>query len=310
MPTAAKLFACIAAFALSMLPVSNASASDQRVLMSVQERGYVRCGVHRSGVGLAEIRADGAWAGLFVEFCRVIAIAALGDSRAIQVVEVDDMSANLALSEGQVDVVTSSILVPDRQSTSSDVIQLAPLLEDQQLIVSFLSDVPSIGDLPAHARICTSNHPAIRANLANALQAGPYGAQVVGYASIDGLFNAYFRQRCDAVSYHHFAIMAQSLLRSSQRVAAWPSSFGFAHIAFGPTVRDSDPEWIAIVDAAVRAATHDVHLNVVDVPHRVRDGFIERVHSISNSATAIYDRTLGHMGGQGFYPAGPLPSGS
>lgn len=305
-----SLLACIAVIAAGMIPAADALATHQRTLLSVQERGYVRCGVHRSGVGLAEVRADGAWAGLFVEFCRVIAIAALGDSRAIQVIEVDDVSAALALAEGRVDVVTSTILTSTDQAAPPDVIELAPILVDQQLLVSFLSDVPSIGSMPPHARICTSNHPAIIANLERALRAGPTGVRVVGYASIDGLFNAYFRQRCDALSYHHFAIMAQSLLRSSQRGAIWPSSFGFAQIAIGPTVRDADPEWIAIVDAAVRVATHDANLSVGDVPHRVRDGFIERVHSIANSSTAIYDRTLGHMGGQGFYPAAPMPSGS
>lgn len=284
--------------------------AEDRVLMAVQERGFVRCGVHRSGVGLAEIRADGGWAGLFVEACRVIALAALGDGRAIQVYEVDDLSAGLALATGHVDVVTSTILKGEGAARAQGLAQLAPVLEDRQMLVSFRPEVAGVADLPPGARVCASNHPTIRSNLDAALGNHASDVQIVGYDSVDGLFNAFFRQRCDALSYHHYAILAQGLLRSPQRTAIWASGFDLGRIVFGPTVRNVDPEWIAIVDAAVRAATHDASLQVGDIPFRVRDGFIERVRSIANSSTSIYDRTLGHLGGQGFYPAvAGLPAG-
>jgi len=292
------------------------AAAESGMLATVQERGYVRCGVHRSGVGLAEIRADGAWAGYFIEFCRVVALAAVGDSQAIRVYEVDDASAAIALTERLVDVVLSTIRpdeapgdVPGDVPDGDDgIAYLSPILEDEQVLVSFRSGIVGVGDLPPTARICASSHPTVQHNLRVALGARLGSVSIIDYQSIDGLFNAFFRQRCDALSHHHFAILAQSLLRSSQRSPAWRSEFGLGRLTFGPAVRSDDAEWMAVVDAAIRSALHGSGLDADAIPTALRSGFADRVRAISNSPTAIYDRTLGHLGGQGFYPAVASPA--
>jgi general L-amino acid transport system substrate-binding protein len=284
-----------------------AAAGEPDVLAAVQERGYVRCGVHRSGVGLAEIRADGVWAGYFVEFCRVVALAVVGDSNAIRVYEVDDLSAGLALADELVDVVLSTIRPLDA-AAEPGIAYLSPILEDEQLLVSFRGGIAGVDDLPPSARICASGHPTAQANLQRALGERGSSVEVRSYASIDGIFNAFFRHRCDALSHHHYAILAQSLLRSPQRSPIWRSEFGLGRVAFAPSVRSDDPQWMAVVDAAVRSALHDPDVDPQSIASAVRAGFAARIQVISNSRSAIYDRTLGHMGGQGFYPASPDPA--
>jgi general L-amino acid transport system substrate-binding protein len=294
-----------------VLAAPAAAGTPEDALAAVQDRGYVRCGMHRSGVGLAEIRTDGAWAGYFVELCRAIALAAIGDSDAIRVQEVDDLSAALALEAREVDVVLSSIRPVDA-AVDPGIVFLSPLIEDQQMLVSFLDGVGGVDDLPPMARICASGHPTMQANLRRALAGRADSVRVMTYASVDGVFNAFFSRRCDALSHHHYAILAQSLLRSPQRTPMWRSQVVLGPVAFVPSVRGDDAGWIAVVDAAVRAALHRPGPVPEPIPESVGDGLAARVQTIANSRTAIFDRTLGHMGGQGFPPPPdlPLPSGS
>lgn len=281
--------------------VSASGATDrvEGVLAAVEARGYVRCGVHRSGVGLAEVRTDGAWAGYFVEVCRAVALAAVGDGEAIRVHEIDDLSAALALREREVDVVLSAIR-PEDAAADPGIAYLAPVLQDVQLLVSFREGIAGVGDLPPMARICTSGHPTVQSTLRRALGDRAGLVRIATYDSIDGLFNAFFRQRCDALSYHRFAVLAQSLLRSPQRSAMWQSELSLGSITFAAAVRDDDSAWMAVVDAAVRAALHGDGPALDHVPEHLRQGLVARVRALAGAPTAIFDRSLGHMGGQGF----------
>lgn len=297
--------ALLAVLAFAAREAPAAAGSGPSLLSVVQERGYVRCGVHRSGVGLAEIRADGVWAGYFIEFCRVVALAAVGDGQAIRVFEVDDSSAALALRERLVDVVLSTIRRDDMADAEHSIAYLSPILEDEQMLVSFQPGIGGVDSLPPLARICASRHPTVQANLREALRARARSVEIIDYQSIDGLFNAFFRQRCDAVTHHHYAILAQSLLRSPQRSPVWRSEFSLGQLAFVPSVCDDDAEWMALVEAATQTALHVPGFDAQAIPSAVASGFAERIHAISNSATAIYARTLGQMGGQGFYAAPP-----
>lgn len=303
---------------LSLLPVlvalsvgaaparaENPAPGGSQTLAEVQARGYVLCGVHRSGAGLAEIRVDGEWAGYFIEYCKIVAAAALGDGDAMRIVEIDDLSARLALRHRQVDVVISAIRDVEPDADSANFAFLTSILTDQQVLVTFQGELETMRDIPAGLKVCSSNHPVISRNLEAVIGNEDSALEVVNYNSIDGLFNAFFQQRCDAISHHHYAILAQNLLRSPQRTPACHTEFGLGRVVFSPMVCANDTEWLALVDAAVRAANHDETLGDSEIPFDVRVGFADRVHAIAQSTSAIYDRTLGHMGGQGFDPAVP-----
>lgn len=280
-------------------------ATGGTTLDTVQHRGFLRCGVHRSGLGLAEVNADGHWSGYFVEYCRIVAAATVGDTEAVRFIEVDDISATLALTENLADVVISTLDPGGAAAPGGDRIDyLMPILEDRLILVPARGTIRRIADLPHGTRICSGGHAAYQDSLRRAIGNRVSFVEVVSYESIDGLFNAFFRQRCDAISHHSFAIRSQGALRAPSRVRLDLAGLDLGRVEFRPSVGAADPAWGDLVGRILGAALFDPAAGGGG-RGALTAGQIQRIRAIASAPEAVFARTLGHDGGQGFEPTLP-----
>ena len=81
----------------------------ESTLSIVQERGTIKCGTGAgASPGFGFIQEDGSWDGFNVDFCKVIAVAALGDSEAIEPVVTTGTTRFPILQSGDADVLSNS----------------------------------------------------------------------------------------------------------------------------------------------------------------------------------------------------------
>jgi hypothetical protein len=75
-------------------------------------------------------------------------------------------------------------------------------------------------------------------------------------------------------------------------------------VEFRPSVRVGDTEWLTLVDIVLRVAQFDTTVDESAVGS-MGAGRLQRIRAIAPTPTAIFERTLGRDGGQGFEPAAP-----
>lgn len=88
---------------LALLLAPFAAAADQ--LDDIRERGQLRCGVNGEVPGLSYRDESGAWTGIDVDFCRAVAVAAVGSASKVELVPVSTAERFSALRDGKIDVL-------------------------------------------------------------------------------------------------------------------------------------------------------------------------------------------------------------
>ena len=102
----------------SVAELADLYAQSQR-LVTVFERGAIRCGVHPDRPGFSVADENGAYTGFFVNLCRAMATAVVGGPRAVQFVEIDPGDEAEALVEGDIDILAASFDWTLQQETQS-----------------------------------------------------------------------------------------------------------------------------------------------------------------------------------------------
>ncbi|MCW5699515.1 MAG: transporter substrate-binding domain-containing protein, partial [Rhodospirillales bacterium] len=88
---------------------SSVSATDVQAgatFDAVKARGEVICGVHTGLPGFGAPDDKGVWRGIDVDFCRVVAAAALGDANKVKYVPLTAQQRFTALQAGEVDMLS------------------------------------------------------------------------------------------------------------------------------------------------------------------------------------------------------------
>ncbi len=98
-----KFVLCMAASA-PLFAAGHANAAEG-TLKSVQERGYVQCGVTSGVPGFSVPDSKGNWKGLDVDYCRAVAAAALGSADKVKFVPLNAKERFTALASGEIDVL-------------------------------------------------------------------------------------------------------------------------------------------------------------------------------------------------------------
>ena len=83
------------------------------------------------------------------------------------------------------------------------------------------------------------------------------------------------------------------------------SGVDLGRVAFRPSVRADDAGWQALTDMILRVALSDPAVEGQSVGAILSAGQIQRIRSFAPTPTAVFDRTLGEQGGQGFVSTSP-----
>lgn len=229
---------------LWIVAVPGAASS---LVETIQERGYLRCGVSENVPGLSSLDPEGNWQGFWTAYCRALATAVLGDMAALEFVPVIPANRFQLLQEGEVDVLMANTTWTLNREATLGVQFTATLLYDGQRILAH-------GELPIQQlaeaqgeRICVVDDTTTKAQLEAFNARHDDALEIVSLNTYEGAWRAFIAKECDLISNDYMALM----LHLHQRVAA-PENYRvlpetLSKEPLSPAVRKGDDVWFDVV---------------------------------------------------------------
>ena len=133
--------------------IEGRQAAAQSTLDRIKSRGQVNCGITPKP-GFFSIDANGKYRGMDVDFCRAVAVAALGDPKKIGITPLKPKAGFVAIASGKIDVLLgASKNFSDRPKIGLQF--TAPtFIEGQGLLVLKRSEIDTLDDMEQKT-ICT-----------------------------------------------------------------------------------------------------------------------------------------------------------
>jgi general L-amino acid transport system substrate-binding protein len=242
-----KRFAAAAVLA-ALLSLSPVWALASPTLERVKAAGDLRCGVFPDDPGRSAIGKDGQWAGFYVDFCRAVAAAVLGNPKYVQFVEVNSNTRFSSLVEAKTDVVMySSTWTMGRESTYQIDFPAIYLFDGQGFMVRKASGIKTLSDLDGKS-ICVTENTTTHANLMGLIAYRKLKANVV-FSNGD----SFFRGSCDVYTADRMNLATNRANRSENPDGYVILPETISREPIGPMVRNDDPAWSRIVRAVVHA---------------------------------------------------------
>jgi general L-amino acid transport system substrate-binding protein len=187
------------------------SLPSEGVLDAVRERGYVKCSIGNRLVGDTRIGKDG-YEGFFPEFCRVVALAVLGDRTAVEMSPTLIRVGLQSVSDGDVDIYVSNVTWTFPRDLSLGLTPAAVLYYDGQGFMSHRDTVNGALTELAKASVCVSRATTTIGNLEDFVTRNGVDWEIVSFESSQGRNDAFFSRRCDLLTTDRFAL---ATMRSS-----------------------------------------------------------------------------------------------
>jgi general L-amino acid transport system substrate-binding protein len=228
------------------LAATAASAQAPSTLAQVKQRNILNCGSNTGLAGFGVPDAQGNWGGLDVEFCRAVAAAIFNDPAKVKFIPLSAKDRFTALQSGEVDLlVRNSTWTMTRDASLGIVFTGVNYYDGQGFMVRKKLGVTSALQLSG-ASVCTQQGTTTELNLADYFRANNLKYEVVAFASSDETVKAYDAGRCDA-----FTTDASGLYAERLKLTAPDDHIVLPEIIskepLGPSVRNNDPQWFALV---------------------------------------------------------------
>lgn len=240
-----KLLAA-ALFAGASLAISATGASAQATLAQVKQRGILNCGSNPGLAGFGVPDAQGNWTGLDVDYCRAVAAAIFNDASKVKFIPLSAKDRFTALQSGEVDLlVRNSTWTMTRDASLGIVFTGVNYYDGQGFMVRKKLGVNSALQLNG-ASVCTQQGTTTELNLADYFRANNMKYEVVAFATADETIKAYDAGRCDAFTTDASGLYAERLkLTAPDDHVVLPEIISKEPL--GPSVRNNDPQWFALV---------------------------------------------------------------
>ncbi len=234
-----KLLALTASlFALTM-------AAQAGTLDDVKARGKLNCGVNAGLMGFAEKGADGAWAGMDVDYCKALAAATLGDATKVEYVPLTAQDRFEKLKAGAVDVLARNTTWTMERETKFPFRFAGVLYHDGQgFLVKKLSGVVSVFNM-SQASICFVSGTTTQANVEDFFKERDMAYVVKVFDKPEAAIAAFEANECDAYTADQSQLYAIRLkLANADDNIVLPEVISKEPL--GPAVRVGDEQWFNI----------------------------------------------------------------
>lgn len=241
-----KTLTTFAATAAAIAMTVSSVAAAKSTLDIVRERGEVRCAVHTGLTGMSVPDSQGQWTGLFVDYCRALAAATLGNPGKVKFVPVSSQQRFAVLQSGEVDVLSRTTTWTLSRDASLGLHFTGVMFYDgQSFLVRKDLGVKSVKELDG-GTICVKTGTTAEQNTADYFASHKITFKPVVFEGSDEAKTAFFAGRCDALTTDASALV-------SIRMADAPNPNDYvvlpdriAKEPLGPTVRADDNQWFDI----------------------------------------------------------------
>jgi len=215
-------------------------------LDEVRARDKLICGVSEGLGGFSERDGAGIWQGFDVDFCRAIAAAALGDAGKVEYVPLSAEARFAALSDGKIDLLSrNSTWTMSRDLGLGLDFPGTSYFDGQGFMIPAIFGAISPLELDG-ASICVVSGTTTEANATSYFEKAGLKVTFLSFEERDAARAAYAEAKCDAYTADRSALAAER--------AALPTPDEHVILKdviskepLGPVVRDSDPQWTALV---------------------------------------------------------------
>jgi general L-amino acid transport system substrate-binding protein len=181
------------------LVLAQPALAQTDTLASVQDRGYLRCGINPFQQGMA-MEDGGRWLGMGPDLCRAFAAATLGDPNAVNFIPVTARTRFPALQSGEIDVLVRTTTWTFTRDTALGADFIGPYyVESERVLVRADSGLTEFEQLDGQ-RICTIAGSLTEALMQNREQALGIDIETVPVSDTIRYREAYEAGRCIGVT--------------------------------------------------------------------------------------------------------------
>lgn len=229
--------------AAGLLPVAALSATT---LNTVRQRDQLHCAIHPGQAGMSYLDRRGEWNGFFVEYCRALAAATLGDARKVKFLPTTSNKRFTVLQTGEVDVLSRTTTWTFTRDTGLGLNFTGIMYYDgQSFLVRKATGIKRPDDL-AGATICITKGTTAELNTADFFLRKGLSFRSLVFENVEEAKIAFFAQRCDAMTTDSLplTIIRLSDTERPQDFEVLPELL--SKEPFGAVVRSDDDQWFDI----------------------------------------------------------------
>lgn len=220
-------------------------AAHATTLEDVKARGKLNCGVNAGLMGFAEKGADGAWAGMDVDYCKALAAATLGDASKVEFVPLSAQERFEKLKTGAIDVLARNTTWTMFRETSLPFRFAGVSYHDGQgFLVKKLSGVTSVFNM-SQASICFVSGTTTQDNVDDFFKERDMAYVVKMFDKPEAAIAAFEANECDAYTADQSQLYA-ILLKLSKPDENIVLPEVISKEPLGPAVRVGDEQWFNI----------------------------------------------------------------
>lgn len=239
-----------------------AMPEGEGTLQIVRDRGTLKCGGNQAVPGFGYLNPDSNnFEGFDIDFCKVVAAAALGDADAIEIRPATANERFPILQSGEIDVlIRNTTWTLTRDSEQGADFQPTTFFDGQGMMVLKASGITTLEDLEG-GTICVQSGTTTEKNLADVFRALGVDFEPVVFDNADNTREAYDSGSCDGFTTDKSGLVSQQILM------AVPEDHVILDVTMskeplGPLTRHGDNNWGDIVMWAVNCTIQAEELGI------------------------------------------------
>ncbi|HEV7312267.1 amino acid ABC transporter substrate-binding protein [Sphingopyxis sp.] len=222
------------------------AAAKGSTLARIRARGTLNCAIHTGQLGMSYLDKRGRWQGFFVDYCRALAAAVLGDARKVRFMPVASNKRFTIVQTGEADVLSRTTTWTLTRDTDLGVNFVGTMYYDgQSFLVPRRSGVRLPTDLDG-ASICITKGTTSELNTAEYFERKGLRFQSVVFENPEEAKLAFFAGRCDAMTTDAFTLTVIRLADTAHPDDYVVLPERLTKEPVGPVVRSDDEQWYEI----------------------------------------------------------------
>ncbi|HUN21970.1 MAG TPA: amino acid ABC transporter substrate-binding protein [Anaerolineales bacterium] len=228
----------------------STAAGSGATLAAVKARGSLKCGGNANLPGFGFQQSDGTFSGFDVDYCRVIATAALGDATKFEVTALSGTDRFPALQAGEVDVlIRNTTWTVSRDTQLGFNFGPTTFYDGQGMMVRADSGITDLEGLRGKS-VCVQQGTTTEKNLADVMRGLDIEFEQITFPDADPTRDAYDQGRCDGFTTDKSGLIATrtQLTKPEDHIIL---EVTMSKEPLGPLVRHGDDQWKDTMDWAV-----------------------------------------------------------